>query len=119
MLFVIGRWQDALFGFAAIGNALIGSLQEFRAKAALDKSYAWLDVRMLGREWAANTSFGIADCAGAPALFYANWAHPIPATLKALRAYRARLHNRPSIVRVVEEARPSRSSFPLKEHPPE
>lgn len=37
MLFVIGRWQDALFGFAAIGNALIGSLQEFRAKAALDK----------------------------------------------------------------------------------
>lgn len=37
MLFVIGRWQAALFGFAAIGNALIGSLQEFRAKAALDK----------------------------------------------------------------------------------
>ena len=37
MLFVIGRWHDALFGFAAIGNALIGSLQEFRAKAALDK----------------------------------------------------------------------------------
>ena len=26
-----------MFGFAAIGNALIGSLQEFRAKAALDK----------------------------------------------------------------------------------
>ena len=37
VLFVIGRWQDALFGFAAVGNALIGSLQEFRAKAALDK----------------------------------------------------------------------------------
>jgi len=89
------------------------------AKAALDKSYAWLDVRMRGREWAADASFGIADCAGAPALFYANWAHPIPATLKALRAYRAHLHNRPSIVRVVEEARPWRSSFPLKEHPPE
>lgn len=37
VLFVIGRWQDALFGFAAIGNAIIGSVQEFRAKAALDK----------------------------------------------------------------------------------
>lgn len=89
------------------------------AKAALEKSYAWLDNRMLGREWAAGTSFGIADCSGAPALFYANWTHPIPATLKALCAYRTRLHARPSIVRVVEEARPWRSSFPLKEHPPE
>lgn len=37
ILFVIGRWQDALFGFAAIGNAVIGSFQEFRAKRALDR----------------------------------------------------------------------------------
>ncbi|MBN9177950.1 MAG: HAD-IC family P-type ATPase [Microbacterium sp.] len=37
ILFVLGRWQDALFGFAAIANAIIGSVQEFRAKAALDR----------------------------------------------------------------------------------
>jgi len=37
VLFVLGRWQDALFGFSAIANAIIGSVQEFRAKAALDK----------------------------------------------------------------------------------
>ncbi|MBN9224021.1 MAG: ATPase [Microbacterium sp. SCN 70-27] len=37
ILFALGRWQDALFGFAAIANAIIGSVQEFRAKAALDK----------------------------------------------------------------------------------
>ncbi len=37
VLFVLGRWQDALFGFAAVANAIIGSVQEFRAKAALDK----------------------------------------------------------------------------------
>jgi len=37
VLFVLGRWQDALFGFAAVGNAIIGSVQEFRAKSALDK----------------------------------------------------------------------------------
>lgn len=37
VLFVLGRWQDALFGFAAIANAIIGSTQEFRAKAALDR----------------------------------------------------------------------------------
>lgn len=37
VLFLLGRWQDALFGFAAIMNAIIGSVQEFRAKAALDR----------------------------------------------------------------------------------
>ena len=37
ILLVIGRWQDALFGFSALANAIIGSLQEFRAKRALDK----------------------------------------------------------------------------------
>lgn len=37
VLFLLGRWQDALFGFAAIMNAIIGAFQEFKAKAALDK----------------------------------------------------------------------------------
>ncbi|RZU67060.1 cation-transporting ATPase E [Microterricola gilva] len=37
ILFLVGRWQDALFGFAAFANAIIGSVQEFRAKAALDR----------------------------------------------------------------------------------
>ena len=32
-----GRWQDALFGLAAFANAIIGCVQEFRAKAALDR----------------------------------------------------------------------------------
>ncbi len=37
VLLLLGRWQDALFGFTAIANVLIGSVQEFRAKAALDR----------------------------------------------------------------------------------
>ncbi len=37
VLFAIGRWQDALFGFSAIANAVIGSVQEYRAKRALDR----------------------------------------------------------------------------------
>ncbi|WP_136055876.1 HAD-IC family P-type ATPase [Microbacterium sp. K24] len=37
ILLVLGRWQDALFGLAAFGNAIIGCWQEFRAKAALDR----------------------------------------------------------------------------------
>lgn len=37
VLFLVGRWQDALFGFAAFANSIIGCVQEFRAKAALDR----------------------------------------------------------------------------------
>ncbi|MDF2554413.1 MAG: ATPase [Microbacterium sp.] len=37
VLLLVGRWQDALFGLAAFANAIIGTVQEFRAKAALDR----------------------------------------------------------------------------------
>ncbi|SKA98961.1 cation-transporting ATPase E [Agreia bicolorata] len=37
VLLAIGRWQDALFGFSAVANAVIGSVQEYRAKRALDR----------------------------------------------------------------------------------
>ncbi len=87
---------------------------EGEVKAALDKSYAWLDCWMTGRKWAANDAFGIADCAAAPALFYAHWGFPIPGSFGALRDYRVRLLARPSIARVVDEARPWREVFPLK-----
>jgi len=85
------------------------------AQAMLDKSYAWLDRWMADREWAANGAFGIADCSAAPALFYAHWGYPIPEGFAALRSYRARLLARPSIARVVDEARPWRENFPLKD----
>lgn len=54
LLLVLGRWQDALFGFAAIGNAVIGSVQELRAKKALDRlsvmTVVTASVRREGRE---------------------------------------------------------------------
>ncbi|PWC05155.1 HAD-IC family P-type ATPase [Agromyces badenianii] len=37
LLLILGRWQDALFGIAAITNAAIGVVQEYRAKRALDR----------------------------------------------------------------------------------
>ena len=89
------------------------------AQATLDKSYAWLNRWMAGRTWAASNTFGIADCAAASALFYAHWGYPIPASHTALRDYRARLLARPSIARVVDEARPWRAYFPLKGHDPD
>lgn len=36
-LLLLGRWQDALFGLSALANTIIGSVQEFRAKRALDR----------------------------------------------------------------------------------
>ncbi|WP_330538431.1 glutathione S-transferase family protein [Aeromonas hydrophila] len=83
------------------------------ARELLDQIYRWLDQRLEGRHWIAGADFTLADCAAAPSLFYADWAHEIPAGYGRLRAYRARLLNHPSIVRVVEEARPFRHYFPL------
>jgi len=83
------------------------------ARGFLDKIYTWLDERLVGRTWAAGDAFTLADCAAAPSLFYADWAHPIPPTHTCLRAYRARLLAHPSVVRAVDEARPYRSYFPL------
>jgi glutathione S-transferase len=79
----------------------------------LDRIYAWLDKHLAGRTWAAGENFSLADCAAAPSLFYADWAHEIPPAYAALRAYRARLLARPSVARAVDEARPYRRYFPL------
>jgi glutathione S-transferase len=82
------------------------------AGETLDAAYRWLDAMLPGRAWAAGESFSLADCAAAPALFYADWVRPIPEELAHLRAYRARLLARPSFARAVEEARPYRPLFP-------
>lgn len=89
------------------------------ARATLDRTYAWLERWMAGRIWAANDTFGLADISAGPALFYAHWGHPIPREHRALHAYRARLLERPSISRVVDEARPMRDLFPLKDFEPD
>ncbi|MEO8604222.1 MAG: glutathione S-transferase family protein [bacterium] len=76
-------------------------------------AYAWLDGALRGREWAAGETFSLADCAAAPALFYADWVHPIDGRFATVQAYRRRLLARPSFARVVDEARPYRPLFPL------
>jgi glutathione S-transferase len=83
------------------------------ARAMLDVSYKWLEQRMAGREWAAHDRFSLADCAAAPALFYADWTHSIGDGFPNVRAYRSRLNARPSFARAIDEARPYRRLFPL------
>ena len=84
-----------------------------QAKVRLDRIYAWLDGKLAGGEWACGSDFTMADCAAAPSLFYADWAHPFGDRFPALAAYRARLLARPSVARCLEEARPYRAYFPL------
>ncbi|MCL4244406.1 MAG: glutathione S-transferase family protein [Candidatus Dadabacteria bacterium] len=81
------------------------------ARSMLDTSYGWLEGRMADREWAAG-GFSLADCAAAPALFYADWVHSIGPDFPNVRAYRERLNARPSFARAIEEARPYRHYFP-------
>jgi glutathione S-transferase len=83
------------------------------ARRTLEAIYAWLDEVMATRTWASGQVFDMADCAAAPSLFFADWTHPIDAGFGHLRAYRARLLARPSVVRVVDGARPYRAFFPL------
>ncbi|WP_244208518.1 HAD-IC family P-type ATPase [Arthrobacter oryzae] len=37
LLLLLGQWRDALFGLAAVGNAVIGVVEEYRAKKSLDR----------------------------------------------------------------------------------
>lgn len=83
------------------------------AHGVIARCYAWLEARLQDGPWAACGRFTIADCAAAPALFYGDWVHPMAGRFPALAAYRARLLARPSIARVVDEARPYRGFFPL------
>lgn len=80
------------------------------AKTNLERSYAWL-AEHISHSWAIGDQFSIADCAAAPALFYADWVHPIPDGM--LGSYRSRLLAHSPVARVVDEARPYRPFFPL------
>lgn len=81
------------------------------AHALLDRSLRWLDDRMRSRSWVAGETFSLADCAAAPALFYADWVHPITEH-EAMTSYLRRLRDRPSFRRCVEDARAARHLFP-------
>lgn len=89
------------------------------ARAALGAAYAMIERRMADRRWAVDESFGLADCAAAPALFYAGIVEPFTPTHPAVAAYFERLLERPSFSRVIDEARPSFHLFPFRDDMPE
>jgi glutathione S-transferase len=73
-----------------------------------------IEREMADKEWVNGSVFSMADCAAAPALYYADLVEPFGGTHPSLTAYFERLMSRPSFVRVVEEAKPYRHVFPYK-----
>ena len=84
-----------------------------KERNALATAYAMLEDRLEGRTWAAGEEFSLADCAAAPALFYAATMVPFPQQFGQLAAYAERLMERPSVQRVLEEAKPYFKMFPF------
>ena len=83
-----------------------------QARAHLETALGMLDADMATRTWATGDAFGMADCAAAPALFYANLVLPFTDSHKNAAAYFNRLMERPSFARAVREAEPYRRLFP-------
>ena len=86
-----------------------------QARATLAMAYALIDRHMTGRSWAAGEAFSIADCAAAPALFYASTLAPFGEQQAHLRAYFERLVARPSVARTLAEAQPFFKYYPMRE----
>ena len=82
------------------------------AKQLLAKAYSILEAELGDDGWMAGGGFTLADCAAAPALFYANLVKPF-ADHARLSAYFRRLMTRPSFARAVDEARPFRHFLPV------
>jgi glutathione S-transferase len=84
------------------------------ARTTLDQTYELLNEQLANHDWLAGPAFTLADCAAAPALFYTRilqrWDEQ---RLADLTRYFTALSARPSVARVVEEAREYRGLFPL------
>jgi glutathione S-transferase len=116
-------WDRFFDGFVAV-NVTKVVVDEFRpeggrdpvgveqAKATIAQALQLFEREIAGREWAIGNQFSLADCSAAPALFYAGTIVPLD-PYPHTKSYFERLLARPSFARVVEEARPYRSLFPL------
>ncbi len=83
------------------------------ARATIQTAYSLIDQQLASLPWAAGPHFSLADCAAAPALFYAHTLEPFPEQHLHLRAYFERLIGRPSVQRVLTEAKPYFPMYPF------
>lgn len=83
-----------------------------QARAALHLAFGMTEQEMAGKTWAMGETFSMADCAAAPALFYADRIVGLGDQYPKVSAYLRRLKERPSYARVLREAEPYFSMIP-------
>jgi glutathione S-transferase len=83
-----------------------------QARTLLRTSLDMIERDMADDRWAVGDGFTMADCAAAPALFYADMMMPFRDTHKRTAAYLDRLMERPSYARVLKEAEPYLAMVP-------
>jgi glutathione S-transferase len=83
-----------------------------QAHAKFELAYAMVEAEMGKKTWAMGDAFTLADCAAAPALYYANRVHPFSPQFRHVSRYLERLVARPSFARVLVEAEPYFKFFP-------
>ena len=88
------------------------------ARTSLQVAYEMLEKQAKDKRWIINEEFTLADCAAAPALFYATTLEPFKTEQKNCKSYFEKLMARPSVKRVIEEAKPFFLNYPYKENIP-
>lgn len=83
-----------------------------QARATIRAAYDVAERDLDGEGWAVGEAFTLADCAAAPAFYYANLVEPLGPDRPRLAAYLERLKARTSFARVLEEAQPYLHMFP-------
>ena len=84
-----------------------------QARGCIGTAYGMIEQDLeKGGPWAMGEAFTMADCAAAPALYYANRVQPLGGEHGRVKAYLARLMERPSFARVLKEAEPFFANFP-------
>ncbi|WP_423455005.1 glutathione S-transferase family protein [Ottowia sp. VDI28] len=90
------------------------------AREALSAAYGIIDAQLAsGTAWICGEQFSLADCAAAPALFYASTLQAFGQEEHHLRRYFDRLMDRPSVAQVLSEARPYFHFYPFHDRIPQ
>lgn len=123
MAMQVRRWDRFLDDYVhvpmqkIVGDVLRGAGQKdptgvAEARSMLARAYGVLEAS-IGNPWFLGEPFTMADCAAAPALFYANKVAPFK-DFPAVSAYLKRLEARPAFAKVLLEAEPYFQYFPYK-----
>jgi glutathione S-transferase len=86
-----------------------------QARTMIGTALGMIERDIAKSEWAAGDTFTLADCAAAPALFYADKVAPFGETHPHTAAYLKRLMIRPSYARTLKEAEPYFKFFPAQD----